>query len=226
MTGRLVLVRHGQTFGNVARRLDTRPPGAPLTELGHEQARAFGMSWEHPVGLLAHSTALRAVETAAEIGTQLGLTPVELPGLHEVQVGDLENRDDDAAHEEFNAIYQMWQEGDYDVAMPGGESAQQVLDRYVPVVTELRVRYLDNHAWTGDVMVVSHGAAIRLVGAVLGGVDPGFAIEHHLANTECVVLRPITDGRWSCLHWGRFSPPFEPVEHPVDDTVHAADPMG
>jgi probable phosphoglycerate mutase len=226
MTGRLVLVRHGQTFGNVARRLDTRPPGAALTELGHEQARTFALSWEHPVGLLVHSTALRATETAAGIGAQLGVTPVELEGLHEVQAGDLENRDDDAAHEEFNAIYRLWQEGDYDVALPGGESGQQVLDRYVPVVTQLRLRYLDDHAWTGDVMVVSHGAAIRLVGAVLGGVDPGFAIEHHLANTECVVLSPITDGRWSCLHWGAFNPPFEPVEHPVDDSVHAADPMG
>lgn len=26
VSGRLVLVRHGQTHGNVARRLDTRPP--------------------------------------------------------------------------------------------------------------------------------------------------------------------------------------------------------
>jgi probable phosphoglycerate mutase len=225
MSGRLILVRHGQSHANVARQLDTKPPGAPLTDLGHEQARTFGRDWEHPVGLVAHSTALRAIETAAEIGAQLGLRPVQLDGIHEVQVGDLEDRADDAAHEEFNAIYRLWQEGDYEVPMPGGESAQQVLDRYVPVVNQLRLRHLDDHAWTGDVVVVSHGAAIRLVGAVLGGVDAGFAIEHHLANTECVVLSPITDGRWSCLQWGSFTPPFEPVEHPADDVMHA-DPMG
>jgi probable phosphoglycerate mutase len=226
MTGRLVLVRHGQTHGNVARRLDTRPPGAALTDLGHDQARAFGRAWEHPVGLVAHSTALRAVETAAEIGEQLGLSPVELNGIHEVQVGDLENRNDDDAHEEFNGIYRLWQEGELDVGIPGGESGQQVLDRYLPVVTQLRLRYLDDHAWTGDIVLVSHGAAIRLVGAQLSGVDPGFAIEHHLANTECVVLSPITDGRWSCLQWGPYTPPFEPVEHPDEDVPPGADPMG
>ena len=226
MSGRLVLVRHGQSHGNVARRLDTRPPGAALTDLGHEQARTFGRAWEHPVGLLAHSTALRAVETAAEIGEQLGLRAVELDGIHEVQVGDLEDRSDDEAHEEFNAIYQLWHEGELDVPIPGGETAQQVLDRYLPVVKQLRLRYLDDHAWVGDVVVVSHGAAIRLVGAVLAGVDPGFVIEHHLANTECVVLSPITDDRWSCVQWGTFTPPFEPVENPVDDVVHSADPMG
>ncbi|BBZ30898.1 phosphoglycerate mutase [Mycolicibacterium madagascariense] len=226
MTGRLVLVRHGQSSANVARELDTRPPGAPLTDLGHQQARDFAAHWEHPIGLLAHSTALRAIETAADVGAQRGLAPIELPGIHEVQVGELEARSDDAAHEEFNAVYRLWHEGSLDVHLPGGESARQVLDRYVPVVTELRVRYLDDHDWTGDVVVVSHGAAIRLVGAVLAGVDPGFAIEHHLANTECVVLSPITDGRWSCVQWSTFTPPFEPVEHPVDDTVHSGDPMG
>jgi probable phosphoglycerate mutase len=226
MTGRLVLVRHGQSHGNVDRRLDTRPPGEALTELGRDQARAFGRSWEHPVGLLAHSTALRAFETAAEIGEQLGLSAVELDGIHEVQAGDLEDRNDDEAHEEFNAIYRLWQRGDLEVPIPGGETAQQVLDRYLPVVTQLRLRFLDDHAWTGDVVVVSHGAAIRLVSTALAGVDPGFAIEHHLANTECVVLSPITDGRWSCLQWGPFTPPFEPVENPVEDVVHSADPMG
>jgi broad specificity phosphatase PhoE len=214
MTGRLVLVRHGQSHGNVARQLDTRPPGAALTDLGLEQARTFGRDWEHPVGLVAHSTALRAIQTAEEIAAQRGLSTIELDGIH------------DAAHEEFNAIYQLWQEGEHAVHQPGGESAEQVLARYVPVVTQLRMRYLDDHAWTGDVVVVSHGAAIRLVGAVLAGVDPGFAIEHHLANTESVVLSPITDGRWSCLRWGAFTPPFPTVEHPVDESVYGADPMG
>ena len=33
MSGRLILVRHGQTHANVQRRLDTRPPGADLTDL-------------------------------------------------------------------------------------------------------------------------------------------------------------------------------------------------
>lgn len=228
MTGRLVLVRHGQSLANVDRRLDTRPPGAALTDLGHEQGKAFARDWSHPVGLVAHSTALRAAQTAAEIAGHLELSTVQLEGIHEVQVGALENRNDDEAIEEFNAIYQRWQEGDLDLPMPGGESARQVLDRYLPVVNQLRLRHLDDHAWKGDVVVVSHGAAIRLVGAVLAGVDGGFALEHHLANTECVVLSPITDGRWSCVQWSTLLPPFAPEfdANPVEDALRGADPMG
>jgi broad specificity phosphatase PhoE len=223
MSGRLVLVRHGQSFGNVERRLDTRPPGAALTELGHEQAQTFARDWKHPVGLVAHSVATRARETAAGIGAGLGLTPHEFDDIYEVQVGDLEDRNDDAAIEQFDEIYKRWQLGDLGASMPGGESGTQVLNRIVPVLTKLRIQHLDDHDWLDDIVVVSHGAAIRLVAAVLAGVDGLFAMDHHLANAEAVVLSPITDGRWSCVQWGVLTPPFY-ADQPPEETV--PDPMG
>lgn len=228
MSGRLVLMRHGQSHGNVERRLDTRPPGAELTPLGRDQAREFARACPEPPALLAHSMATRAAQTAAEIAVELLVPAYEFVGIHEVQVGELENRSDDEAVEHFNAIYQRWHEGDLDVALPGGETGRQVLDRYLPVVTDLRIRYLDDRDWTGDVVVVSHGAAIRLAAAVLAGVDRRFVLDHHLANAESVVLTPITDGRWSCVQWGALTPPFypEPDVTPVEDALESAGPMG
>jgi broad specificity phosphatase PhoE len=228
VSGRLVLVRHGQSHANVERRLDTRPPGAALTDLGRQQAREFAANWPHPVAMVTHSVALRATETAADIGAHLGLSPHRLEGIHEVQVGELEDRNDGAAIKKFNAVYQRWHEGHLDEPLPDGETGQQVLDRYLPVVTQLRLRHLDDHAWTGDILMVSHGAAIRLVSAVLAGVDGSFALEHHLGNAECVVLSPITDDRWSCVQWSTLVPPFypEPEVTPVEDALQGADPMG
>jgi probable phosphoglycerate mutase len=228
MSGRLILVRHGQSYGNVERRLDTRPPGAELTELGREQAREFARSRGDVPGLLLHSVARRAAQTAIEISAQLSLAPIEVEGIHEVQAGDLENRSDDDAIAEFNTVYQQWCEGELSVAMPGGESGRDVLDRYLPVLTDLRVRYLDDDDWAQDIFVVSHGAAIRLASATLAGVENSFVLDHHLANTEAVTLVPITDGRWSCVQWGSRNPPFypEPDVHPVEDALQAADPMG
>jgi len=242
VTGRLILVRHGQSHGNAERRLDTRPPGADLTELGVQQAREFARARVRPPGLLLHSVARRAAQTAATIGSELGarsavgeipgtpdgLVLREVEGIHEVQAGDLENRSDDDAIAEFNAVYQRWHEGDLAAAMPGGESGHDVLDRYLPAITELRLRYLDDRDWQSDIVVVSHGAAIRLAAATLAGVDGSFVLDHHLANTEAVTLAPITDGRWSCVQWGSHTPPFypEPDVHPIEDALHAADPMG
>jgi probable phosphoglycerate mutase len=185
VTGRLILVRHGQSHGNAERRLDTRPPGADLTELGVRQAREFARARVRPPGLLLHSVARRAAQTAATIGSELGarsavgempgtpdgLVLREVEGIHEVQAGDLENRSDDDAIAEFNAVYQRWHEGDLAAAMPGGVIGHDVLDRYLPAITELRLRYLDDRDWQSDIVVVSHGAAIRLAAATLAGVD-------------------------------------------------------
>lgn len=228
MSGRLVLVRHGQSYGNVERRLDTRPPGAELTPLGRDQARAFARGSGRP-SMLAHSVATRASQTAAVIGVEMEMPAVEVAGIHEVQVGELENRNDDEAVAEFNAIYDRWHHGELDVPLPGGETGNDVLDRYVPVLTDLRMRHLDDHDFNGDIVVVSHGAAIRLAAAVLAGVDAGFALDNHLDNAESVVLAPITDGRWSCVRWGTLTPPFYPDAEatPVADAVHSStDPMG
>jgi broad specificity phosphatase PhoE len=234
MSGRLVLLRHGQSQGNVERRLDTRPPGAALTPLGRDQARAFATFCRGPEQpmMLAHSVATRASQTAAVIGAELDLPTHEVAGIHEVQVGELENRSDDAAVAEFNAIYERWQHGELSLPLPGGETGNEVLDRYVPVLTDLRMRYLDDDNWKGDIVIVSHGAAIRLASAVLAGVDGNFAADQHLDNTEAVVLAPITDGRWSCVRWGALTPPFysDPSEagaSPVPDAVGSStDPMG
>ncbi len=254
MTGRLVLLRHGQTHGNVDRRLDTRPPGAELTELGRDQARSFARSLPRPPALIAHSIATRAVQTAHHISTEINtatntdatntdatntdatntdvtmsaVVTREFEGIHEVQVGELENRSDEAAHDDFKAIYRRWHGGELSLALPGGETAHHVLDRYLPVLEELRTRYLDDHTFDGDIVVVSHGAAIRLVSAVLAGVDGRFAIDHHLSNAESVVLAPSPEGRWSCLRWGSFGPPFGTAVAAtgVRDEVRSADPMG
>lgn len=228
MSGRLVLLRHGQSHGNVERRLDTRPPGAPLTPLGRDQALAFAQGLGRPA-MLAHSVAVRASETAAVIGAALDVRPHEVAGIHEAQVGQLENRNDDDAVAAFNAIYERWHRGELDVPLPGGETGNDVLDRYVPVLTDLRMRYLDHDDFDGDIIVVSHGAAIRLASAVLAGVDANFALDNHLENAQSVMLSPITDGRWSCVRWGSLNPPFYPkpdFSAVTEAVASSSDPMG
>ncbi len=211
MSGRLVLLRHGQSVGNVEQRLDTRPPGAELTPTGPRPgqrvrraatpaAGAAGAFGGHPGG--ADGRGDRRRTRPADPGGR--------PASTRCRSGDLENRNDDEAVAEFNAIYERWQHGELDVPLPGGETANEVLDRYVPVLTDCGCATSTTDDWTGDIVVVSHGAAIRLVSAVLAGVDADFALDHHLGNTESVVLAPITDGRWSCVRWGTLTPPFYP----------------
>lgn len=209
MTGKLVLVRHGQTFSNVDKILDTALPGAALTDHGHEQARRYGASIEaSPPRILVSSFAQRAVQTAERIAELTSLSPLQREGIHETQAGEWEGRNDDVAHKGFTETYGRWHAGELDARVPGGESGLAVLDRYVPVLDGLRDEFLTGPD-VPDVVVVSHGAAIRLVAAVLAGVDGTFAADNHLDNTQTIELVPTGGRGWTCVRWGAFVPPFE-----------------
>ena len=77
-------------------------------------------------------------------------------GVHEVSVGDLEGRSDEAALEAFFEVYDAWWRGELDARLPGGESALDLRARFLPAVERI-VGDGD-----GDVVLVSHGAAIRM----------------------------------------------------------------
>ncbi|MBS4102538.1 histidine phosphatase family protein [Tsukamurella paurometabola] len=208
MTGLLHLVRHGQTTANVARILDTRPPGAPLTPEGVEQARRFGV--ERPdvaPAVLLSSVARRAQQTAAHIAAAWGVETAAIEGVHEVQAGDLEGFHDEASIAVFQDVVRRWYEGEAGAAMPGGESADDLLARYLPAVDAIRAEHLPR----GDAYLVSHGAAIRLVGFHLSGVDGAYAHKHHLPNTGEIVLRPVGDAGWELVSWADAPSHLDPM---------------
>ncbi|WP_433729495.1 histidine phosphatase family protein [Nocardia sp. CA-129566] len=220
MTGKLILVRHGETEGNVAKILDTRVPGLPLTERGAAQAKTFGSSLSRPPKALFCSAALRARQTAGYIEAATGVPVEVLDNVHEVQVGELEGQHTGEAHAQFQRIYRAWHEGDLAERVPGGESGYDVLARFLPIIEDLRTTYLTDGS-DGDIMLVSHGAAMRLVSRTLSGVAPPFTTNNHLDNTETIELVPRAIGGWECTRWGRFTPPFGYEVAPTAD-----DPMG
>lgn len=221
----LLLIRHGQTPSNVAGRLDTGVPGAPLTELGHRQAAAV------PTGLtsrllplperIAVSTLLRTHLTAAPLADALAISPEVIDGLQEIQAGDLEMLSDKRSQGLYNAATLAWAAGDLDARLPGGESGAEFFARFDDAILK---------ATTGrdhTVAVVSHGAAIRVwVAARAAGAAHDFAETHQLMNTGLAHLErlatPDAAGReWRLVSWIR-----EPAggEHLADE--RADDPTG
>jgi probable phosphoglycerate mutase len=195
---RLTLVRHGQTDSNVRRALDSRPPGAPLNGLGRTQAAELAQRLAgEPVTAVHASTALRAQQTAAPVAAAHGLDVSVLHGVHEIFVGDLEGRADQPAREVFEEVYQSWQRGELDARLPGGESARELRERFVTAVEQITA------AATGTVVLVSHGAAIRLGAAALLGDTTENA---YLGNTGIVVLEAGVGG-WRVEHWDP-APPY------------------
>lgn len=199
---RVVLARHGQTPSNVAKLLDTVPPGPGLTELGKQQAEELAerlAEREDKIVAVHASRARRAQETAEPVARRLGL-PLQLAeGTHEVFVGELEGLSGPALAV-FDDVYARWHSRDLDVPMPGGgESGRDAITRFLA-----GARTALEGVSEGAVVMVSHGAMLRLVaGELVEEVTGAEADSLHLPNTGLIVIEsdPAARTGWRCLTW-------------------------
>lgn len=204
---RLFLIRHGQTTANVAHELDTALPGAPLTELGREQAASLPirLAQESFDGIWC-SLARRAQDTAAPLAAAIGQAPHVVPGLHEIQAGDLEMSADRAGWLTYVRVLEGWIRGDLRPAVPGGESGQDAVARFDADVALIQEQAPEQAA------LVSHGAMIRLWTATRAvDVDRDFVVDHPLPNTGYVVLDGDQDGGWFLEAWRGEEPAMHPL---------------
>lgn len=221
----LTLVRHGQTPSNVAGLLDTDPPGPDLTDLGREQAAALPEVFAgRRVDVLATSGYVRTDATAEPLRAVRGLELLRLPGLREVRAGDLEMRGDAEAVQLYLQSIARWMSGEPQVRLPGGESGQDVLDRFdaaIAVVAD-RVAATVTDGDQGAAVVVAHGAVIRTWASIRGDNLPvGYAARRPLHNTGAIVLEgdPVTG--WQVRDWAG-----EAVVGPALDDPGADGPAG
>lgn len=212
MPGRIILLRHGQTYSNISRFLDTRPPGAELTERGRDQATEVGRELAQLVGEreveFKCSIALRAQQTAMlaarafeqERGMPEFSQRVDvISGVHEIFAGDWEMDGSEDAHRSHLVAMRGWCDGERSAGMEGGETLDDVLARYQPVLEGIAKQLGDDH----DVILVSHGAAIRVVTKHATGVDADFAYTGYLANCRFMVMEPRGKdfGEWTLTRW-------------------------
>ncbi|SFW51386.1 histidine phosphatase family protein [Amycolatopsis australiensis] len=199
---RLLLIRHGQTEGNVRGALDTALPGPPLTELGRAQAEKLAARLAgEPIVAVYASQATRAQQTAAPLAAQFGLDVQVVDGVHEVVAGDLEGATDHESIRTYMDTVRRWTLGELTPSLPGGESGTSVRTRMLDAVARLRAKH-EQADPDGVVALVSHGGAIRLAGEWLApNVHADVANAALIPNTGLVELAARPEGGWHCLTW-------------------------
>lgn len=199
---KLLLIRHGQTPGNVLGQLDTAHPGPGLTELGERQAEAMARSLANePIAAVYASTLLRTQITAAPLSRIHGLGVEVLDGLHEIEAGALEKLTDRESHMRYLGTVFAWAAGDLDRRMPAGADGHEFFDRYDAAINRIAERAANNGT-SAVAAVVSHGAAIRTwTGLRAAGADHEFAARHVLSNTGIVALEGDPGAGWKLIHW-------------------------
>ena len=194
MAGALVLLRHGQT--EWAR--DGRHTGLsdlPLTDVGEQQARdAAGLVTEllggHAPALVLTSPLRRAADTARLAGLHAEVEP----RLVEWDYGGYEGLTGDQIRARTGEDWTVFDDGVVPGATPG-ETLQQVADRGRAVIVRVQPCLA-----TGDVVLVGHGHALRVLAACWLGADPRLAAQLLLDPAGVSVL---ADGRGvpGIRHW-------------------------
>jgi broad specificity phosphatase PhoE len=156
----LLLVRHGESVGNVTRQLQRKDE--PLTERGRRQAGELAAFLvDRPDLRVVYTSPLsRAIETATIIGAAIGLRPIPLPGLAEIDVGEAAGYTFDEWSARDPEAAQQWRDEGLDFVWPGGESGRQLAARTAAEID----RIISTHRLDrGAVVVVSHGGALAWI---------------------------------------------------------------
>ena len=180
---RVLLVRHGQSQWNAARRLQGQAD-IGLSKLGKAQAGALRPVVEEIGHCRAVSSDLARVrDTAHLIGAD---SPRLTKDLREIDVGDWTGRAIDDIRTEDEDAYQGWRAGTS--APPGGEPWTDFVDRVTGVIEAERQVACRN------LLIVCHGGVIRAILQRYVGLDPAQII-------------PVAPASLSAFRLGNGKPP-------------------
>lgn len=178
----ILLVRHGQSMGNVLA-LFTGHSGYPLSELGHIQAAktAEYIHENYKVDAVYSSDLPRAFQTAEHTAKAFRLPVVTNAGLREIDAGDWENQLFDALLPLYPDSFPLWRNDFLNAYCVGGESVREVGERGVKALYEIA------EANSGKCIVVaSHATTIRSSLWKISG-EPESAIQNLPYSANCGV---------------------------------------
>ena len=168
MSLNLYFLRHGETThsqtGGYCGFLDPE-----LTPSGQQMAQSLATAYQElPWAAIFSSPMKRTIATAKSLCEAVGLKLQCREGLKELFYGDWEDRTPEDVQKHHPEDYVQWLTEPAWNAPTGGETAVQVASRSALVIAEIEKTYP-----TGNVLVVSHKATIRIMLCNLLGIDLG-----------------------------------------------------
>ncbi|WP_317201671.1 histidine phosphatase family protein [Janthinobacterium sp.] len=160
MSTTILLIRHGETTWNAARRLQGHID-IPLNEEGGRQAEALAEALDGAtLAAVVASDLQRARQTAAAVAARHGLTVQSDPLLRERCYGAFEGMLYAEIEARYPREYAQWQARDIDALMPSGERAaesfRQFYQRSLDGIARWAARYPGQ-----SIAIVAHGGVLE-----------------------------------------------------------------
>ena len=168
MSLKLYFLRHGETTysktGAYCGEVD-----AELTPDGVRMAKAFADAYRLVAWTAVYVSPMkRTIATAQPLCDVLGVKMELRPGLEEMHYGKWEDKTVEFVKEHYWDDYIHWLTEPAWNPPTGGETSVEIASRASLVIAEIQHKYT-----TGNVLVVSHKATIRIVLCDLLGIDLG-----------------------------------------------------
>ena len=182
---KLLLVRHGETDWNLARRYQSYSD-VPLNQKGIQQAQSLARRLaQQKIGILYSSDLSRTKETAKYIAREY--EPVLAircdPRWRELSFGKWEGLTHTELQVQWQAEADAWYADPVNASPPDGETLLQMSKRLQPGLDELKVNHTDE-----TVLIVSHGGVIQILLCMLLGVALNRYWQFHVAQASLTVL--------------------------------------
>jgi broad specificity phosphatase PhoE len=165
---KLYFLRHGETIysatGAFCGEVDVE-----LTPEGTQMAEAFAAAYRSMPWTAAYVSPMkRTIATAKPLCEAIGLEMQLRDGLKEIRYGKWEDKTLDFVKQHYWDDYIRWLAEPAWNAPTGGETSVEISSRASIVIAEIQQKHS-----TGNVLVVSHKATIRIIICELLGIDLG-----------------------------------------------------
>jgi len=186
----LYLTRHGQTEWNLQARFQGHM-GSPLTEKGINNAKNLSDKLkEVEFSKIYSSPQKRAYDTAEIIKRDKDIEIITDDRLKEMNFGEWEGVKAEKIKKNHSQMFDNLWNNPLDYSIESGESYQDVYDRVIPVIEEIKNKYDDND----KVLLVAHGIVLAIIMMYIQGrsIDNLWK-EKVLANTSLTIVEAKND---------------------------------
>ncbi|HMW13887.1 MAG TPA: histidine phosphatase family protein [Chitinophagales bacterium] len=162
----IYIIRHGQTDFNVKQIVQGRGINSDINDTGIQQAKLFFEAHKEIKFDIVYTSSLKRTWQTVDSFISKKIPHLIRTNLDEIDWGIFEGVEHHAGlQKEYYDIIEEWKNGNLSVKIEGGESANDLAERLLPFIEEIK------NTTAQTILVCTHGRTLRILICLLLRID-------------------------------------------------------